>query len=53
MKLTDIVSKSVIDSAIEKSSNVEGLVSILVTVIVGAVVANIFSKKENSGGEKI
>lgn len=53
MKISDIVSKKVIDEAINKSTNIESLVSIIVTVVVGAIVANIFSKsnKDDSGYE--
>ena len=52
MKISDIVSKSVIDDCIMKSENVETLCALVVTAVVSVIVANIFSK-EKGGNDKI
>lgn len=48
MKISEMVSKSVIDKAITDSSSVETLCTALLTIVVSAVVVSIFSKKENN-----
>lgn len=51
MKISDMISKSVIDDCIMKSENVETLCALVVTAVVSVIVANIFSKEK--GGDKI
>ena len=53
MKIGEIISKSVIDEAISKSNNLEGLCTVLVTVVVGALVATVFSRKDAVEEKKV